>query len=92
MTALNFKRYCQRNKLLKIVPGEYSIDFIFEKGKRIVAHNGIDGITYSIWKKPKRNATKTLFTQLNSIAPDAMKRLTEKYKDANFDLVLKNNK
>lgn len=79
MTPNNFKKYCQRNKLVKIVPTEYCIDLFFKGNKRIVVRSGIDGLIYSIWKKPKDGATKKLITDLNSLMPDMVDNLIKKY-------------
>lgn len=79
MTPANFKRYCQRNKLIRVTPTEFCIDFFFENGKRIVARTTYDGIEYNIWKKPKPGASKQLFADLNALIPDIAKHYKERY-------------
>ena len=84
MTAANFQKYCNKNKVLKIETNVCSITFYFKNGKRIDANCAYDGLEYSFWKKPKKDASKKLLSDLVLLAPDYYKKYAEKYSQS-FD-------
>lgn len=79
MTAKNFKIYCKRNKIIKIIPTDYGVSFHFIKNRVIEASCGIDGIIYTKLRKNKVTSTKLLFNQLNEMMPEIINQFSEKY-------------
>ena len=81
MTQKQFQSFCKRNKPVKINSISDSETIVtFENGKQISINCGEDWFYYiKLWVKPKRNASKKLFSDINTLRPEIEKHYKERY-------------
>lgn len=79
MKPKNFSKYVVKNPISFVGATEYSLQFFFENGKKIMVCFSDDKIEYDWVRKPKRNANKKLMEDMLLHTPDYLKKMIDKY-------------